>query len=329
MHSLPLLVAVAVCTSSSFAGDPADPAALRTAITRGLDFVAKDSIAWRTEHKCAACHHSALAVWAFREAKVKSLPVDETLLGELNKQLTEAGDGRFNAERPTGKPKALNAKALYFSLSLAQDPDPAAGSNDGTKLLLSTVIADQTDDGSWSAWAQTRPPIFPQTDECATVLETLSLLSAAAAGDANAIAARDKGLAWLTEHTSDDDPQTTALRVILWRKLDRPAAESQPWVDLIRSRQNADGGWSQASAMASDAWATGQALYALALAEATGDDPVIARGQQFLIATQREDGGWSMTSRPIKPGGEGSKNLVPIIGGGSAWAVLGLIKSGA
>ena len=27
-------------------------------------------------------------------------------------------------------------------------------------------------------------------------------------------------------------------------------------------------------------------------------------------------------------GGEGSKNLVPITGGGSAWAVLGLVRSG-
>jgi hypothetical protein len=79
--------------------------------------------------------------------------------------------------------------------------------------------------------------------------------------------------------------------------------------------------------MSSDAWATGQALYALAASGAAADDPTIARGQQFLTSTQREDGGWTMTSRPMKPGGEGSKNLVPITGAGSAWAVLGLVRS--
>jgi hypothetical protein len=153
--------------------------------------------------------------------------------------------------------------------------------------------------------------------------------SSACSLSAEASAARDRGVAWLSEHATDDDPQTLALRIILWSKLGRPSEESQAWVDLIRSRQNADGGWSQTSEMASDAWATGQALYALAASGAAADDPTIARGQQFLISTQREDGGWAMTSRPMKPGGEGGKNLVPITGGGSAWAVLGLVRSGS
>jgi hypothetical protein len=54
---------------------------------------------------------------------------------------------------------------------------------------------------------------------------------------------------------------------------------------------------------------------------------VIARGQAYLIKTQRDDGSWPMTSRPTKPGGDGTKNLVPITGAGSAWAVLGLVRS--
>lgn len=79
--------------------------------------------------------------------------------------------------------------------------------------------------------------------------------------------------------------------------------------------------------MASDAWATGQALYALAHTGLKPAEPVIARGQAFLIKTQREDGSWPMTSRPTKPGSEGSKSLIPITGAGSAWAVLGLVRS--
>jgi hypothetical protein len=51
------------------------------------------------------------------------------------------------------------------------------------------------------------------------------------------------------------------------------------------------------------------------------------RGHVFLIKAQRRDGSWPMTSRPVKPGGPGSKSLIPITGAGSAWAVLGLVRS--
>jgi hypothetical protein len=86
-------------------------------------------------------------------------------------------------------------------------------------------------------------------------------------------------------------------------------------------------GWSQAADMSSDAWATGQALYALSVAGVGSDDAAIARGHAFLVHTQREDGSWPMTSRPIPPDGKGATSLVPITGAGSAWAVLGLARS--
>ena len=111
-------------------------------------------------------------------------------------------------------------------------------------------------------------------------------------------------------------------------ELQIPDAEEGKFnVAMVLIGPHDDGGWSQAKDMASDAWATGQALYALASAGLKADDPAIARGQAFLVKSQREDGSWPMTSRPTKPGGEGAKNLVPIIGAGSAWAVLGLVRS--
>jgi hypothetical protein len=76
--------------------------------------------------------------------------------------------------------------------------------------------------------------------------------------------------------------------------------------------------------LASDAWATGQAFHALAHARIKPDESVITRAHTFLIETQRDDGSWPMTSRPVKPGGEGCKSLIPITGAGSAWAILGL-----
>jgi hypothetical protein len=264
-----------------------------------------------------------------REAKQFGHAIDEPVLTELTKWVAESGDGKFAMPRPGSAPKAASPKAIYFALALALggEPSPDAVSQKGLQLLLKTVMAEQTENGSWSAWPGTRPPIFGTSDESLTALATLALLPTAESGGEAAKAARDKAVKWLAETKSDDDPQSIALRLVLWKKLARNAKEWEPLVKRIKDRQNLDGGWSQTKEMASDAWATGQALYALAHAGTKPQEAAIARGQAFLIQTQGKDGSWSMISRPTEPGGKGSTSLIPITGAGSAWAVLGLVRS--
>ena len=280
-----------------------------------------------TLNQYTSCHHAALVIWSMREAKQRGHAVDEPVLAELTKWIAESGNGKFGLERPTSAPNAASPKAVWFALALGLDYDPDEVALAGRKLLLTTVKSEQTENGSWSTWPETRPPIFGSSDESLTALAILALLPDAAAGDDSAKAASEKGIKWLTNTKSDDDPQSIALRLILWRRLGRPAEEWRQLVQRIRERQNDDGGWSQTKDMPSDAWATGQALYALAQTDIKNDDPVISRAQIFLIQAQRDDGSWPMTSRPVKAGGEGSQSLIPITGAGSAWAVLGLVRS--
>src|SRR5262245_48971458 len=297
------------------------------AIDRGLGFLVKDALAWKKEHNCASCHHAGLVICAMREAKQFGHAVDEPVLAELTKWVAESGDGKFGLARPASAPKAASPKAVWFALALGADDKPDAISQAGRKLLLKTVTSEQTENGSWSTWPETRPPIFGNSDESLTALATLAVLPEAATGDSSAQAVRDKGIKWLAETKTDDDAQSVALRLVLWKRLDRPAEECQPLLRRIKERQNADGGWSQNKEMASDAWATGQALYALAHAGIKPGDPVITRAHAFVVKTQRDDGSWPMTSRPVKPGGAGCKSLIPITGAGSAWAILGLVRS--
>jgi hypothetical protein len=303
------------------------PSDVGATIDRGLAFLASDALAWKKQHNCVSCHHAALVIWSMHEARQRGCAVDEPVLAELTKWVAESGDGKTGLPRPAGVPKALNPKAVWFALALAAEPKPDAVSQKGRTRLLETVEGDQIENGAWAAWPETRPPIFGSSDESMTVLATLAVLPAAAAGDGPAKVVRDRGVQWLAATKTDDDPQSVALRLVLWTRLGRPAEEWQPLVRRIKERQNGDGGWSQAKDMASDAWATGQALYALAHAGIKPDDPAVTRAHAFLVKTQREDGSWPMTSRPVKPGGEGSKSLVPITCAGSAWAVLGLVRS--
>jgi hypothetical protein len=229
-------------------------------------------------------------------------------------------------ERPKNAPKAASGRPIHLSLALASVAKPNDVTKKGIKGMLKVVQAEQTENGSWSPWPETRPPIFGPSVDTLTSLATLALHSDAAGDDATK-AARDKGIKWLKDTKSDDDPQSNALRLILWIRLELPADEWRPFVQRIKDRQNKDGGWGQTKEMPSDAWATGQALYALAHAKIKSDDPAISRGQAFLINAQRENGSWPMNSRPTKPGEEGSKNVIPITGAGSSWAVLGLVRS--
>lgn len=297
---------------------------VETTIRRGLEFVAADSIKWRNDHQCVSCHHAALTSWAMHEAKLKGRAVDEVLLAELTRWMTESGEGKTSVPRPEGRPKALNTKAIYFALALASDPNPDPASQEAIKRLLKTVKEDQLDDGSWHAWPETRPPFFGGSDDSMTALATLA---ASNSKEETMRQVRDRGVRWLTETKSDDDPQSVALRLMVWVRAGGPPEQRDQLVRLISSRQRDDGGWSQQRDMASDAWATGQALYALSLAGLKSDDPAIELGRRFLVKTQHEDGSWPMTSRATKPGGAGSTSLIPIIGGGSAWGMIGLLHS--
>src|SRR5262249_14778563 len=155
-----------------------------------------------------SCHHAALVVWSMREAKQFGHVVDEPFLSELTRWVAESGDGKTGVPRPAGRPRALNAKAVWFALALGADHEPDATSRDGLRRLLETVKSDQTDHGSWSAWPETRPPIFGDSDESMTALATLAVLSAAKAGDRATQAVRDRGIRWLAETKTDDDPQS-------------------------------------------------------------------------------------------------------------------------
>jgi squalene-hopene/tetraprenyl-beta-curcumene cyclase len=290
-----ITIALLLSATTKIYGEDKRASDISSTINRGVGFLAKDAIAWREKQHCVSCHHAGLIVWALREAKQHGHDVDDETLAELTAWIAGSGSGKTGLPRPAGIPKALNTAAVYFGLALGADTAPDKNSRNALTRFSKTMIGDQTDNGSWSFWPNTRPPISGNSDEAITTLATLALMAEAASGDQSAKAVRDKGVKRLAETKSDDDPQSIAIRLVLWTRLGRPTAEWAPLVESIKARQRPDGGWSQTKDMQSDAWATGQALYALAHAGIKTDDPVIGRAHAFLIKTQRDDGSWPMT----------------------------------
>jgi hypothetical protein len=68
----------------------------------------------------------------------------------------------------------------------------------------------------------------------------------------------------------------------------------------LTATQKPAGGWSQLPAMEPDAYATGQALYALhTAAKLPTTAPVYQKGVDYLLNTQAADGSWLVRTRSI------------------------------
>lgn len=304
------------------------PTDVQKAAERSIAFLAKDGLAWKENRKCASCHHLPFTLWSLNEARRAGYAVDEKALADLTAFSVAPDDrARVAIQRPPTAKNFMNQGALLLALGLQAGEVRDRAAKERVDKAVALLLTDQTADGSWRQDGG-RPPITAGPG----VMTTLTLLSLPQNGEKNkeTKAAREKALKWLATATPEDDVQALALRVVLRQRLGDTSKELQPLAKQILGRQNTDGGWSQAKEMASDAFATGQALYALTVAGVASGDAAVKKGQAFLVKTQRPDGSWPMTSRPMNPGNKqdkGAKNLSPITHAGTAWGTLGLVRS--
>ena len=316
------------------AADKAAPSPEQTRKTaeRGLAFLEKDANQWRKDRQCASCHHGTMTVWAMCEAKNQGYAVKEESLAEFAKWTKER---LKDIDKPRDTRPGWNmvsTPAVYLTTMALAIPKQDAISADELKRIAGHLIRHQEADGSW-AWslapAKNRPPPVFESDEIVTLM-AFTVLGPQVPADAKAKSevrdGREKAAVWLAKTKPTDTTQARALRLFRDVKAGKPATELQPQIDELLGRQNKDGGWSPDKDLASDAYATGQALYFLSLAGVKPDRAEIQRGVAFLVATQKDDGSWSMKSR-AHPGEKPMTNPVPITYFGSTWATLGLMRT--
>lgn len=93
--------------------------------------------------------------------------------------------------------------------------------------------------------------------------------------------------------------------------------------------QRPNGGWGQTETLGSDAYATGEALYALHQAGMATTHDVYRRGVEFLLRTQMDDGSWLAKTRaagfqPYFESGFPSGHDQWISQSGTSWAAIAL-----
>jgi hypothetical protein len=188
-----------------------------------------------------------------------------------------------------------------FASSLSALAAMGYPANRATDALVADIAASQLDDGSWPLVGGIghRPPaeegLITRTALCVRSLKAYGAPGRAAEMNAR-IAKASQWLRAATPVTAED--RNMRLLGLHWAGAD--ASTLKPFAAAIAAAQQSDGGWRQIDALGSDAYATGQSLYALAKAGMAATDPAYLKGVKFLLATQAANGSWRVASRSPK-----------------------------
>lgn len=299
---------------------------LFTAVDKSLPMLQNAGPAIFKQRGCVSCHNNMLPAVAAMLARNQGHKIDEkamelehksllSLLKPACELLVENGDNVPDLQ--------ITAPYALMALS-AQEHRP-----DGlTDAIVHNLANKQNTDGSWTIWAP-RPPI-EYGDIQATALSVRGLRLYEIEGRRTEFEARiRKAGAWLArtnpEGASDENWKLLGL---FWSKSDHERLAQS--AHQILSHQRADGGWAQLPGLASDAYATGQSLYALAVTGTLDTNSAAwKRGIDYLLKTQQPDGTWHVKTRsfPFQPYFESGFPYGPdqwISVAGSSWATIAL-----
>jgi ankyrin repeat protein len=266
---------------------------IRTAITRALPLLQTSSKTFYDKGGCVACHHNLQTAITVKEARRAGFPVDESLVREELSELTRDIDAtREQALEGMVAPGGQATVTGYILLALSeQDFTPSEGTDAMARLLRLM----QKSDGRWIT--PIRPPI-ESSEFTATAVSARGLVDF---GGDNPSASREavaRARAWLETHApANHEDRVFRLLGLVW--VDSPKAARQPAMRALLDTQRRDGGWAQTAYGSSDAYATGQALYALRAAGLAPGSRAYRRGVRYLLDTQLADGTWWVRSRSL------------------------------
>jgi hypothetical protein len=183
--------------------------------------------------------------------------------------------------------------AAYALVGLAAEDQSADALTDA---LVHYLVLHQRQDGSW------RPEAYrPPEDSSAflfTALAVRGLEVYAPRGRSQEVARRIAGAQNWLRQAQPVETVDSVFQLLGLRWADAPADEIEKAAGILLHQQRADGGWGQLPRLPSDAYATGQVLFALREAGGVpGGAVAIRQGIDFLLRTQLADGTWFVRSR--------------------------------
>jgi squalene cyclase len=212
-----------------------------------------------------------------------------------------------------------------FLVSLAAQKYPADALMDAD---VHSLMAAQREDGSWQG-VDRRPPLqYSPVSDTAYAVRAIQQYSLPGRGKETAQRIEHARVWLIAVEPKQNEERVMQLLGLAWSNADKSILRKR--ADQLLAQQQPDGGWAQRTGFPSDAYATGQALYALH--EAVGlaaSSPDYQRGVKYLLDTQFEDGSWHVISRSVKfqpyfESGFPHAHDQWISSAGTAWAAIAL-----
>lgn len=305
----------------------------RAAVTRAMPILQRSTASFASQRACVSCHHNSLAVLTLRMARQRGFNVDSTTL--------DAVEARTFRE-------LRNANAFDDAAQVANLSDPTP--NDSYLLMAARsagVAADLTTgvyarriarwqraDGHWIT-SDFRPPhsssVFTATATAVRAVQ--SYLPPESSAERQKVVRRARE--WLIR-TRPQSTEDAAFRLMGLAWAGASTEETRAAGRDLIEHQRSDGGWPQLPHYDSDAYSTGEALYALREAGVSTSDPVWRKGLKFLVSTQARDGTWRVRTRMVSPATVSPEYFTTgfpygkdefLSYTGSCWAVMALMSA--
>jgi ribosomal protein L13E len=271
------------------------PRQAREAITVALTRLQPAGRGFTDRARCVSCHHEYIPGIAVAMAQRLGVAVDGPVAAHSRAAIDENW-ARRRELMLLGERAPIAGLPPGAGYGLLQRSEAGLGPTPLTDAIVIALANRQLEDGSWEASEGIRPPLNGNVF-ANTALAARGLREFAPPGHRREIERRVAGARAFLAATPVTDTQDQVFKLLglIWSDASTRAVavERQALIAL----QRRDGGWGQLPTLSSDAYATGQALYALRVAGVAADDTVYRRGADFLLRTQLEDGTWFVKTR--------------------------------
>jgi ankyrin repeat protein len=248
---------------------------------------------FHTTGGCISCHAqnmTADATYAAKECNIKAdYAVNDKIASDNEMTNCAPYQQLMQLQGPPAGPDGME-RALLQMYAANKTPNLRKDS------ILRYILSAQTKEGDWPMNGSVRPPLedgsFSDTAMGIRVMRLYSIPALQSEVQSRIALAAD----WLlhAKPTTTED-RTTQILGLVW------AGEKPPSISLsaLINRQRSNGGWGQTEQLPADAYATGEALWALHEAGVPSTNAAFKRGEQFLLRTQQPDGTWHVVTRAL------------------------------